>query len=391
MTSMMIPIFSGVILSKKKIVFLTGTRADFGKIKPLISILQDKEAFETHIFVTGMHMNRVYGYTAQEVHKSGFKNIFEFINHDKSSQMDLALSKTIEGFSYYIREINPDLIVVHGDRVEAMAGAIVGSLNNILVAHIEGGELSGTVDELIRHAVSKMSHLHMVSNEEAKKRLIQLGEKRESIFVIGSPDLDVMNSATLPSIARVKEYYEIPFEEYAILMYHPVTTELEQLSEDIKSVVDAVLESHLNYVVIYPNNDSGSHVILKEYQRFEGVARIRLFPSLRFEKFLTLMDHALFILGNSSAGIREAPYYALPSIDIGSRQNNRYQSESVIHVNTSTQEICHAIEKVKEREYCVQKELHFGDGKSAQRFLEILSEASFWKTAHQKQFQDMVI
>ena len=377
-------------MNKKKIVFLTGTRADFGKIKPLISILQDEESFVIHIFVTGMHMNKTYGYTAQEVHKSGFKNIFKFINHDRSSQMDLMLSKTIEGFSNYIHEIEPDLIVVHGDRVEAMAGAIVGSLNNILVAHIEGGELSGTVDELIRHAVSKMSHLHMVANSEAEKRLVQLGEKRESIFVIGSPDLDVMNSKTLPSIEKVKAYYEIPFDTYAILMYHPVTTELDRLSDDIKNVVDAVLESGLNYIVIYPNNDSGSHVILKEYMRFEGVARIKVFPSLRFEKFLTLMDYAQFILGNSSAGIREAPYYALPSIDIGSRQHNRNNGNSVVHVEGLKQEIAEAIEKVQERTYSVDKELHFGDGQSSKHFLEILKTASFWNTSHQKQFQDMV-
>ncbi len=128
-------------MPKKKIVFLTGTRADFGKIKPLIQILQGNEAFEIHVFVTGMHMNHKYGYTAQEVSKCGFENIFQFINHEDSSHMDQTLAKTIEGFSYYINEVEPDLVVVHGDRVEAMAGAIVGSLNNILVAHIEGGEL----------------------------------------------------------------------------------------------------------------------------------------------------------------------------------------------------------------------------------------------------------
>ncbi|HID25607.1 MAG TPA: UDP-N-acetylglucosamine 2-epimerase (hydrolyzing) [Thermoplasmata archaeon] len=210
----------GVILNKKKIVFLTGTRADFGKIKPLIQVLQGNEVFEIHIFVTGMHMNHKYGYTAQEVSKCGFKNIFQFINHEDSSHMDQTLAKTIEGFSYYINELQPDLIVVHGDRVEAMAGAIVGSLNNILVAHIEGGELSGTIDELIRHAVSKMSHLHLVANNEAAKRLEQLGEHKESVFVIGSPDLDIMTSDTLPSIESVKNFYEIPFESYAIVYWH---------------------------------------------------------------------------------------------------------------------------------------------------------------------------
>ena len=120
----------------KRIVFLTGTRADFGKLKSLIQISQSSSEFEIHIFVTGMHMNRIYGYTVKEVYKSGFTNIFQFINHDSIDHMDRILSKTIDGFSHYISQVNPDLIIVHGDRVEAMAGAIVGSLNNVLVVHV---------------------------------------------------------------------------------------------------------------------------------------------------------------------------------------------------------------------------------------------------------------
>ncbi len=380
----------GVILSKKKIVFLTGTRADFGKIKPLIQILQGSEVFETHVFVTGMHMNKKYGFTAVEIDKCGFENVFQFINHEDSSHMDQTLAKTIEGFSYYINEIEPDLVVVHGDRVEAMAGAIVGSLNNILVAHIEGGELSGTIDELIRHAVSKMSHLHLVANEEAAKRLVQLGERRESVFVIGSPDLDIMRSTALPSIERVRSYYDIPFEPFVILMYHPVTTEVGALSEHIKAVVDAVLASEKNYIVIYPNNDTGTEIILNEYKRFEGLERIRVFPSLRFEKFLTLMKHAEFMLGNSSAGIREAPFYGLPSINIGNRQKNRSTDENIVHVENGKESILNAIAHVSHKDHTMvqMEENSFGKGNSAEHFLEILQEASFWQTSHQKQFQD---
>jgi UDP-N-acetylglucosamine 2-epimerase (hydrolysing) len=129
-------------MEKKKIIFLTGTRADFGKIKSLIQISQKSENFDVHIFVTGMHMNKKYGFTVEEIEKSGFKNIYKFINHDSVGQMDRTLSKTIDGFSQFIGQIEPDLIIVHGDRIEALAGAIVGSLNNILVAHIEGGEVS---------------------------------------------------------------------------------------------------------------------------------------------------------------------------------------------------------------------------------------------------------
>lgn len=209
--------------NQRKIVFLTGTRADFGKLKSLMKITQEHQSFDVQIFVTGMHMDAQYGSTVNEIYKSKFKNIATFQNYKEAEHMDRTLAKTIEGFSSYIAEQKPDLIVVHGDRVEALAGAIVGSLNNVLVAHVEGGEISGTVDELIRHSVSKLSHVHLVSNDLAKKRLVQMGELDSSIYIIGSPDLDLMNPKTLPELDFVKDYYEIPFDNYAIAMYHPVT------------------------------------------------------------------------------------------------------------------------------------------------------------------------
>ena len=135
-------------ISRKKIVFLTGTRADFGKLKSLITITQGSNDYDVHIFVTGMHLNPLYGLTGGEVVKCGYRNIHQFVNHDSIEYMDRTLAKTISGFSEYIESLKPDLIIVHGDRVETMAGAIVGSFNNILVAHIEGGEVSGTIDGL---------------------------------------------------------------------------------------------------------------------------------------------------------------------------------------------------------------------------------------------------
>ncbi|HSD13283.1 MAG TPA: UDP-N-acetylglucosamine 2-epimerase, partial [Flavobacterium sp.] len=178
----------------RKILFLTGTRADFGKIKSLIQILENHHDFEVFVFVTGMHLLKEYGYTLLEIERCGFSNVHTFENHTHETTMDLTLAKTIEGLSSYVKTCEPDMIVIHGDRVEALAGAIVGSLNNILVSHIEGGEVSGTIDEFIRHSTSKMSHVHFVSNQQAKKRLIQMGELSESVFTIGSPDVDIMFS-----------------------------------------------------------------------------------------------------------------------------------------------------------------------------------------------------
>jgi len=372
---------------KKRLLFLSGTRADFGKLKSLMQKVDDTESMELHIFATGMHMMSKYGMTVHEIEKSGFNSVYKYINQNTNDSMDTVLAKTIMGLSDYVKELKPHMIVVHGDRVEAMAGAIVGSLNNILVGHVEGGEVSGTIDELIRHSTSKMAHVHFVCNEDAKRRLLQLGELESSIFVIGSPDLDIMLSKSLPTVERVREKYSIPFKDYAVLMYHPVTTSLDELPNDIKSLVDAVIDSKENYVVIYPNNDHGTDEILTEYKRLEGLPNIRLFPSIRFEYFLSLLQYSQFLIGNSSAGVREAPFYGLPSIDIGSRQKNRASAPSIINTEHDTGLIADAISMAKATSYKPFRE--FGEGKSDQHFIDSLLMGGVWGIGQQKLFNDL--
>ena len=371
----------------KKIAFLTGTRADFGKMKPLIQVLENHQEFEVHIFVTGMHLLETYGYTLIEVERCGFKNISTFKNDTHEASMDLTLAKTITGFSEFIKNIQPDLIVIHGDRVEALAGAIVGSLNNILVAHVEGGELSGTIDELLRHATSKMSHIHFVANDKAKLLLEQMGELPESIYSIGSPDVDIMFSNTLPDLQTVKSYYNISFDEYAIAMFHPVTTEHHKMAEYANNFVEALINSGKNYVVIFPNNDMGSKTILESYKQILDHPNFRVFPSIRFEYFLTLLKHANFIIGNSSAGVREAPYYGIPTVNIGTRQQNRVVSGAIINTSYDVTAILEGIKEVKNM--VINKISDFGNGNSAEAFLEVLKSDSLWETNHQKQFRTL--
>ncbi|MCB1302844.1 MAG: UDP-N-acetylglucosamine 2-epimerase (hydrolyzing) [Leptospiraceae bacterium] len=376
-------------MTKKRVTFLTGTRADFGKLKSLISITQSKPEFDVHIFATGMHMSSRYGRTVDEIAKSGFENIYSFINHDDVDHMDRTLAKTVDGFSHYISELRPDLVVVHGDRVEALAGAIVGSLNNILVAHIEGGEVSGTIDELIRHAVTKLSHAHLVANEEARKRLLQLGEKSETIFVIGSPDLDLMKPEMLPDLEIVKQHYGIPFTDYAVLILHPVTTEVRTFHRDVSVLREALEESGFNYVVVYPNNDLGSMYILEQYELLPS-DRFKVYPSLRFEYFLALLRNARFIIGNSSAGVREAPYYNVPTIDVGNRQNKRAKGPTIRNVPFEKDVLLNTIHAVlQSRPERLEDFRPFGDGTSDRKFLELLQQQDFWKISHQKEFQDI--
>lgn len=379
--------------SKKKIIFLTGTRADFGKLKSLINIAEKSKLFDIDIFVTGMHLDKKFGYTVDEIKKSGFKNIFKFKNNSNSSKMDSTLANTIKGFSKYILSTSPDLIIVHGDRIEALAGAIVGSLNNILVGHIEGGELSGTIDELIRHAITKMSHVHFVSNNESFLRLQQLGELKKSIHVIGSPDLDLMNPKTLPSDKKVKSYYRIEYDRYAIAIFHPVTTEVIDLEKHIKIFIESLKNSNKKYILVYPNNDTGSSIIIEEYKRLKKNKNFKIFRSLRFEYFLTLLYNCDFIIGNSSAGIKEAPYYNVPSINIGTRQQNRSNQKSIYHCECKAIQIKKSINKIDKLEGS-KKNLNlstFGLGNSDKLFLKIIKNKNIWNINKQKQFQDSKI
>lgn len=375
----------------RTILFITGTRADFGKLKPLMTVIQDAPRFTCAVFVTGMHMLKAYGSTHLEVTRAGFENVLTYHNQHLGEPMETVLANTIQGLSRYVRESRPDLIVVHGDRAESLAGAIVGSFNNILVAHVEGGERSGTIDELIRHSITKLSHLHFVSNEEARQRLLQMGESSDTIFVIGSPDLDLMASKNLPTLAEVKERYDIPFEEYAILLYHPVTTERDAMDDHVHHLVRAVVESKLNYVVIFPNNDPGSETILAAYQEKLQDSRFKMFPSLRFEYFLSLLKNCSVLVGNSSAGIREAPLYGVPSVNVGSRQHLRGAEPTIIDCQEDSNSIGIAISLAMSSPRIAPpnpKSFSFGAGDSAQKFGNALANEAPWRTPVQKVFLD---
>lgn len=372
----------------RRILFITGTRADYGKMKPLMKILEASPLFKVYIYVCGMHLLRKFGNTYLEVINDGYSNVYVAYGLAQTQNMSINLGNTIISLTGYIENIVPDMIIVHGDRMDALAGAVVGALHNKIVAHIEGGELSGTIDESTRHAISKFAHIHFVCTDEAKKRLIQLGEDKDRIYVIGSPDIDIMLSDSLPSLNDAKARYEIGFEDFGILMYHPVTTEYAQVGLNIKSVVDAVIESNYNYIVVYPNNDLGSEIILNEYQRLKHNSRFKIYPSLRFEFFLTFLKNAKFIIGNSSAGIREAGVYGIPAIDIGTRQEGRYitnKKANIQHVYESKTDILSAISHVDDYR---TTSFAFGGGNSTNKFLKIIENPEFWNVSIQKRFID---
>ncbi|KPP84343.1 MAG: UDP-N-acetyl-D-glucosamine 2-epimerase, UDP-hydrolysing [Rhodobacteraceae bacterium HLUCCO07] len=369
----------------KRLLFVTGTRADFGKIEPLALAARDA-GHDVSFFVTGMHMLDRYGLTKIEVHRTPGVTVHEYLNQRIGDPQDMVLAKTVLGFSDFVAEHRPDLVIVHGDRVEALACALVCATNYIRCAHIEGGEVSGTIDELFRHCNTKLAYCHFVSSQAAARRVMALGEPREAIHVIGSPELDFHSRPSGVSIDEVKARYEIPFDTFGIATFHPVTSESETMGAQAQAFFAALEASGRNFVVILPNNDPGSEDILAVIGRLPP-KRFRTIPSMRFSHFSEAMKHAACIVGNSSAGVREAPFLGIPSLDIGTRQKNRANGASI----TS----CAAEDSATILRFLAQdwgtrhpRDPEFGEGSAAARFAEVLNDPAFWARGLQKEFHD---
>jgi UDP-N-acetylglucosamine 2-epimerase (hydrolysing) len=369
----------------RSILFVTGTRADFGKLEPLATATRDA-GFAVSFFVTGMHMLARYGLTKVEVHRTPGVQVHEFLNQRPGDPQDMVLAKTVTGFSDFVKEAQPDLVVIHGDRVEALACALVCATSYIRCAHVEGGEVSGTIDEIYRHCNSKLASDHFVSSEDAARRVMALGEPKAHIHAIGSPELDFHAGPSGVSLAEVKSRYDLPFDDYGICVFHPVTSEADSMGAQAASLFGALAVSGRPFVVIAPNNDPGSAAI------FDAIGNVpkdqfRVLPSMRFAHFSELMKNASAMVGNSSAGVREAPFIGLPSLDVGTRQTNRAKSPSVFFADaTDTGAIAEFLRAQWGKSY--PRHDAFGGGSAASRFADILKAAPFWETSLQKTFHD---
>jgi UDP-N-acetylglucosamine 2-epimerase (hydrolysing) len=375
-------------ITGKKLLFVTGTRADFGKLEPLAKAAQ-LAGFEITFFITGMHMMQRYGETRLEVKRFAGAEFIEFVNQREGDALDFILAKTILGFSDFVHERRPDLVVIHGDRVEAMAASIVCAMRYIRSAHIEGGEVSGTIDESIRHCNTKLCATHFVSSEDAKARVLSLGEAPERVFNIGSPELDTHAQPSGVSIEEVKARYAIPFDDFGIVIFHPVTSEVDSMGAQAASLFGCLVQSGKHFVVIAPNNDPGTDDIFAVIEALPK-DRFRLIPSMRFNYFSELMKNAAVMVGNSSAGVREAPFLGLPSLDVGSRQNNRAQADSIICASAFDQR---AITDFVQSHWSHQPPPNddFGNGQSAAQFVAVLQTPDYWLQEQQKSFVENMV
>jgi len=368
------------------LLFVTGTRADFGKLEPLAVAARDA-GFAVSFFVTGMHMMERYGRTKLEVQRMQGVAVYEFLNQRPGDPQDMVLAKTVLGFSDFVTETRPDLIITHGDRVEALACTLVAATNYIRSGHVEGGEVSGTIDEIFRHCNTKLASAHFVSSEGAARRVMALGEPAAAVHVIGSPELDFHSRPSGVSIEDVRAHYGIGFEDYGICVFHPVTSEQATMGAQARALFGALEDSGRNFVIIAPNNDPGSEDIFSVINALPK-DRFRLIPSMRFAHFSELMKNAACMVGNSSAGVREAPFLGVASLDIGTRQQNRADAPSICYAAAMDGA---AIAKFLASDWGKTTARHegFGSGSAAERFVAVLQDQGFWDRGLQKEFQDL--
>ncbi|WP_047268546.1 UDP-N-acetylglucosamine 2-epimerase [Marinitoga sp. 1197] len=337
----------------KKVCIFTGTRAEYGLLWPLMKIIKENKEHELQIIVSGMHLSPEFGLTYKEIEKDSF-NINEKIEILLSSDSAIGINKSIGlgliSFSESLKRLNPDVLVILGDRFEALAIAISAYIMKIPIVHLYGGEKTeGAIDEGIRHSITKMSYLHFTSTEEYRKRVIQLGESPERVFNVGAIGLDNIKGLKLLKKEELEKELEFKFGEKNILFtYHPATLNKNKLDNELKEIFDTLeklINSGYRVIITKSNADEGGRKINKYIDKFslKYSDKVLAVTNLGTLKYLSTMRYVDLIMGNSSSGIVEAPSFKIPTINIGERQNGRVKGNSIIDVKPSKKEILKAI------------------------------------------------
>lgn len=359
----------------RKIVYITGTRADYGLMRPVLLTIQNSNHLELELIVTGMHIMEEFGSTVNEIKNDKFKiNIINtvFEEDDKYSMVNF-IGKFIILLTKKLKLIKPDIILLLGDRAEMLAGAIVGTYLNIPVAHIHGGDITSTVDEHARHAITKLAHIHFPATKKSAERIIKMGEEEWRVHNVGSPAIDSLlyKNFLKPNILVNK--YNINLKEPILLVIqHPVSVEYVNSASQIKQTLEALKELEYQSIVVYPNSDAGGRSMINVIKEYENYPFIKTYENIPHMDYLSLMKIADLMIGNSSSGIIEAPMFNLPVINIGTRQSDRERDENIIDVNYNKNEIKNAINKVLVDKKIKKTNFIYGDGTASKKILDIL-------------------
>jgi UDP-N-acetylglucosamine 2-epimerase (non-hydrolysing) len=378
---------------------VTAARSDYGLLAPLIEALHRDPDTDLSIYATGMHFSPRHGMTIDEVHQAEWRDAVVDIpaapEDDSSEAAARALSRGVEGFAAVYAARRPDIVVVMGDRMDAMAGVIAALPFDIPLAHISGGELSeGVVDDRVRHAITKMSHIHFTSHPDFARRVIQLGEVPERVIVSGEPGLDLLSGLSIDPADAVHAEYGLDSERpISVFTFHPVGPGVDQNRQSIDAVLAAAAEIETQIVFTYPNADPGSAPIIDAIDAWcAGRAGCIARASLGRHRYLNLLNRASCMVGNSSSGLVEAPSFELPVVNIGARQKGRLSPPNVLSVPVATAAIAVAWRKALSptfRDSLTGLQNPYGDGKAVGRIMEVLKTLLATGDLTAKSFHDL--
>jgi GDP/UDP-N,N'-diacetylbacillosamine 2-epimerase (hydrolysing) len=360
----------------RKVCYVTGTRADFGLMQNTLQAIHVHSQLSLSLLVTGMHLLSCYGETWREIAADGLPigaKISVNLSGSSGAEMSIALGEQVIGFTKALQQINPDLVLLLGDRGEMLAGAIAALHLNIPIVHIHGGELSGTIDESVRHAISKIAHYHFTATTKSRERLIRMGETGENIFVTGAPGLDAVYQLELLDRVPLFADYGLNHERPLLLiLFHPVVQQAKDSAEQMRALLDAALEGDIQSLVIMPNADSGGLGIAEVIRDYSPHQLINTAVHVPRREFISLMAHAEVLVGNSSSGIIEATSLNTPVVNIGNRQRCRERNPNVIDVAPVKSEIVVAITKAREMKGQRWRNV-YGEGGASARIVECLA------------------
>ncbi len=359
----------------KKILYISGTRADFGLMLSTFKLMEADPDLDISVCVTGIHLSEKYGLTVNEIVESGIRicgRIPVDIEETSGASMSRAIGTELVGMVSLFEKENPDAVLLLGDRGEQLAGALAAIHLNIPIIHLHGGERSGTVDEPVRHAISKLAHFHFVATDESRTRLIRMGEQGDRVFVTGAPGLDSLLEVEAPSREELCQEFGLdPKKQIALVLFHPVLQDEEDMATQTSHLLDAVLESNLQPLVLMPNADAGGNSIrdvLENYRERPGVC---LKIHLSRKDFIAWMTRADIMVGNSSSGIIEAATFRLPVVNVGNRQKDRERNRNVVDVAPTKNEIIAGIQKALSLPLKDLTNL-YGDGQSGKSIVDLI-------------------
>lgn len=374
-------------MKKKKICVVTGNRAEYSRAKTVMRAIEKHPDLELILIVTGAHLLDKYGATIQEIEADGFKideKVYLIVEGENPITMTKSVGLGIIELATILNNYKPDVVIAPTDRFETLSVAVSAALMNIVLAHIQGGEVTGTIDESIRHAITKFSHIHFAATEKSRERIIKMGEDPEFVFNVGCPAIDLLlnvdagtkedlfhNRELIPKDGRSLN----PEKPFLLVVQHPVTTEFEDSFRQIQETLYAIEALKMQTIMLWPNADAGSDEIVKGVRRFllkHDMKHLFLYKHFSSETFVRLMSHTSCMVGNSSSGIRETCYLGTPVVNIGTRQQGRERGRNVMDIPYDWEKILDAIRRqIQIGRY--PSDYLYGDGSAGEKVAEILA------------------